>query len=150
MGHRQNNIAPDVTPQNAASHLGLFFLHREISSKMRLKIKTTSNIPKNESRLTHMIMMGESNRQIWVKGLPSVLEVNSTHTTTIKNVNRPLVAVILQACTATHVVSKCSAMEGCTNVRQRLKTMKLDMSHLVGKPTMWFPSRSDTNRPVQA
>ena len=25
-----------------------------------------------------------------------------------------------------------------------------DMSHLVGKPTMWFPNRSDTNRPVQA
>ena len=24
------------------------------------------------------------------------------------------------------------------------------MSHLVGKPTMWFSSRSDTNRPVQA
>ena len=24
------------------------------------------------------------------------------------------------------------------------------MSHLVGKPTIWFPNRSDTNRPVQA
>ena len=24
------------------------------------------------------------------------------------------------------------------------------MSHLVGKPTMWFPNRSDTNRPVQS
>ena len=24
-----------------------------------------------------------------------------------------------------------------------------DMSRLVGKPTMWFPNRSDTNRPVQ-
>ena len=23
------------------------------------------------------------------------------------------------------------------------------MSHFVGKPTMWFPNRSDTNRPVQ-
>ena len=23
-------------------------------------------------------------------------------------------------------------------------------SHLVGKPTMWFPNRSDTTRPVQA
>ena len=32
VGHRQNSIAPDVTPQNAASHLGLFCLHREISS----------------------------------------------------------------------------------------------------------------------
>ena len=25
-----------------------------------------------------------------------------------------------------------------------------NMSHLVGKPTMWFPNRSDTNQPVQA
>ena len=24
------------------------------------------------------------------------------------------------------------------------------MSHLVGKPTMWFPTRFDTNRPVQS
>ena len=24
------------------------------------------------------------------------------------------------------------------------------LSHLVEKPTMWFPNRSDTNRPVQA
>ena len=24
------------------------------------------------------------------------------------------------------------------------------MSRLVGKPTMWFPNRSDTNRPVQS
>ena len=24
------------------------------------------------------------------------------------------------------------------------------MSRLVGKPTMWFPTRSETNRPVQA
>ena len=24
------------------------------------------------------------------------------------------------------------------------------MSHLVGKPTMWFPNRSDTNRSVQS
>ena len=24
------------------------------------------------------------------------------------------------------------------------------MSRLMGKPTMWFPNRSDTNRPVQA
>ena len=26
----------------------------------------------------------------------------------------------------------------------------LYLSHLVGKPTMWFPNRSDTNRAVQA
>ena len=25
-----------------------------------------------------------------------------------------------------------------------------EMNRLVGKPTMWFPNRSDTNRPVQA
>ena len=27
---------------------------------------------------------------------------------------------------------------------------KVYLSRLVGKPTMWFPNRSDTNRPVQA
>ena len=32
VGHR-----PDVTPQNAASHLGLFCLHREISSKYEIE-----------------------------------------------------------------------------------------------------------------
>ena len=26
----------------------------------------------------------------------------------------------------------------------------IHLSRLVGKPTMWFPNRSDTNRPVQA
>ena len=28
-------------------------------------------------------------------------------------------------------------------------TLLCFMSHLVGKPTMWFPNRSDTNRAVQ-
>ena len=28
--------------------------------------------------------------------------------------------------------------------------VKCHMSRLVGKPTMWFPNRSDTNRPVQS
>ena len=27
---------------------------------------------------------------------------------------------------------------------------RLHLSRLVGNPTMWFPNRSDTNRPVQA
>ena len=29
------------------------------------------------------------------------------------------------------------------------KNCLFNMSHLVGKPTMWFPNRFDTNRPVQ-
>ena len=37
-----NSIAPDVTPQNAASHLGLFCLHREFSSKNEIKNKNHS------------------------------------------------------------------------------------------------------------
>ena len=28
--------------------------------------------------------------------------------------------------------------------------VRCQMSRLVGKPTMWFPNRSDTNQPVQA
>ena len=32
----------------------------------------------------------------------------------------------------------------------QLEKFTRDMSRLVGKPTMWFPNRSDTNRAVQA
>ena len=66
MGHSQNRIAPDVTPQNAASHLGLFCLHREISSKNEIKLKITPNTPKRESGIIQLIMMGESIRHILV------------------------------------------------------------------------------------
>ena len=31
-----------------------------------------------------------------------------------------------------------------------VEQQKCQMSHLVGKPTMWFPHRSDTNRPEQS
>ena len=37
-----NTIAPDVTPQNAASHLGLFCLLNENSSKNGIKFKNHS------------------------------------------------------------------------------------------------------------
>ena len=37
-----NRIVPDVTPQNAASHLGLFCLLRGFSSKIYLKIENHS------------------------------------------------------------------------------------------------------------
>ena len=30
------------------------------------------------------------------------------------------------------------------------RSISNQLSRLVGKPTMWFPNRSDTNRPVQA
>ena len=55
-----------MTPQNAASHLGLFCLHREILSKNEIKIKIIPNTPKNVSGLMQLIMMGESIRQIWI------------------------------------------------------------------------------------
>ena len=32
----------------------------------------------------------------------------------------------------------------------RMSDQKQQLSHLVGKPTMWFPNRSDTNWAVQA
>ena len=51
MGHRQTEIAPDGTPQNAAFHLGLFCLLRDIkkwnkkskSLLMSLKMKVDSS-----------------------------------------------------------------------------------------------------------
>ena len=66
VAHRQTVIAPDLTPQNAASHLGLFCLHREISSKNDIKIKITPNTPENEIGLIQLITMGKSIRQMWV------------------------------------------------------------------------------------
>ena len=35
-------------------------------------------------------------------------------------------------------------------VEIRLSFYVYNLSRLVGKPTMWFPTRSDTNRAVQA
>ena len=70
VGHtcRQNSIAQDVTPQIAASHLGLFCLLGGISSKNEIKKnKITPDTPQNESRLAQLIKLGKSIRQIWVK-----------------------------------------------------------------------------------
>ena len=38
----------------------------------------------------------------------------------------------------------------CKRSEDAIKSDKKEVSRLVGKPTMWFPNRSDTNRPVQA
>ena len=38
-GTKANGIAPDVTPQNAASYLGIFCLLTKISSKNEMKMK---------------------------------------------------------------------------------------------------------------
>ena len=65
-----------MTPQNATSHLGLFYLHREISSKNGIKIKITPNTPKIESGLSQMIMMGKSILQIWVKHFSFLSVIN--------------------------------------------------------------------------
>ena len=64
MGHmKANSITPDVTLQNAASHLELFCLLIEISLKNGLKMKITPNTPKNELEWKiQLIMMGESIR----------------------------------------------------------------------------------------
>ena len=35
------------------------------------------------------------------------------------------------------------------NAVSELSLEQQHLSHLVGKPTMWFPNRFDTNRPVQ-
>ena len=43
-----NRIAPDVMPQNAASHLGLFYLLIRLSSKNEIKReKITPVVPEN-------------------------------------------------------------------------------------------------------
>ena len=37
-----------------------------------------------------------------------------------------------------------------THLDSSQSAQRIHLSRLVGKPTMWFPNRSDTNRPVQA
>ena len=59
-------LAPDVTPQNAASHLGLFYLLTGNSSKNEIIMKKTPDAPKNENGLIQMIRMGKSIRLKWV------------------------------------------------------------------------------------
>ena len=61
-----------VTLQNAASHLGLFCLLTQISSKNEIEMKKkthTPDSPKNESGLIQMIRMGKSIRHKWVNRL---------------------------------------------------------------------------------
>ena len=45
IGHRKTKLAPDVTPQNAASYLGLFSLLTRFSSKNELMMKHYSRCP---------------------------------------------------------------------------------------------------------
>ena len=59
-----NKIAPDVTPQNAASYLRLFCMLTNISSKNELKI--TPEALKSDSGLIKMSRMGKFIRHLWV------------------------------------------------------------------------------------
>ena len=67
VGHRQTEIAQDGTPQDAASHLGLFCLLTRFSLKTEIKMKKiTPEAPKYESGLIQMIRMGKSIHHKWV------------------------------------------------------------------------------------
>ena len=58
-------MVPDETPQNAASHLGLFCLLTKISSKNKNE-NNTPDVPENESGHIKMIRMENSIRHKWV------------------------------------------------------------------------------------
>ena len=67
------DIGKQKSPRCDAAERGVpsgafLFAWRNFIEKMRLKLKITSNTPKNESGLSRFIMMGKSIRQIWVKG----------------------------------------------------------------------------------
>ena len=57
-----NRIAPDVMPQNAASHLGLFYLLIRLSSKNEIKRKKSLLLPLK-------IKVGSPKRSGWGSGL---------------------------------------------------------------------------------
>ena len=60
---KPNNIAPDVTPQNATSHLGLFCCLEEFLQKWNKILK--SNLKLHiKSRFNQMITMGKSIRHL--------------------------------------------------------------------------------------
>ena len=46
--------------------------------------------------------------------------------------------------------AKTKALAERTNRRLSATVFYLYLSHLMEKPTMWYPNRSDTNRPVQS
>ena len=48
----------------------------------------------------------------------------------------------------THVSHRCSSVVDYVIVPLEQLSLSTHLSRLVGKPTMWFPNRSDTNRPV--
>ena len=69
-GHPKYEVAPDVTPQTAASHLGLFCLLKALqkfSSKNEIKMRNSPDAPINESGLIKNMRMGKSIRHKWVK-----------------------------------------------------------------------------------
>ena len=69
------------------------------------------------------------------------LELSKTHNVHfICAVERTMVAVYSALPLAMEIVHH-EVNEICVSL--------IEMSRLVGKPTMWFPNRSDTNRPVQ-
>ena len=59
------------------------------------------------------------------------------------------------------LIQTLNKLYACNSIIESLKLLHIhkyylvfnrrdDMSRLLGKPTMWFPNRSNTNRPVQA
>ena len=79
--------------QNAASHLWLFCLLNENSSKDEINNnKNIRNTPNNKSGLLQMIMMEKSIRQIWVNvGLRSSKHVSPF---TCKGTERPCISAV--------------------------------------------------------
>ena len=49
-----------------------------------------------------------------------------------------------------HISRKIMMSENESAIITKSIHYKIDTSSLVGKPTMWFPNRSDSNRAVQA
>ena len=57
-------MAPDGTPQNVASHLGLFCLLKGFSLRNGIKIHNHSNAPKDDSGLTQIMTIGKWFRKV--------------------------------------------------------------------------------------
>ena len=49
-----------------------------------------------------------------------------------------------------YMMNKIANKTKCSRKDYQMILTELEMSRLVGKPTMWFPNRSNTKRSVQA
>ena len=157
-GTLANSIAPDVTPQFAASYLGLSCLLRGISSKNGIKYKNHSRAQQNERWLIQMIMMCKFTvLLIWVMG--TFFWYGHSVTVTSAWSCRLYLAwsCRLYLCCNRHLCFRCHAnrvatcWERASHLAHQTSCSNLSRDCVTrGNRSSGFPTRPHSNRAVQA